>query len=47
MRGADEPIFEHDFPPDSDMAGQVRNDPKAAERMKFELFSRLAVHHHS
>jgi hypothetical protein len=46
MRGAGEPMFESDFPPGSDMAGEVRNGPKAAERMEFELFSRLAMHDH-
>ena len=46
MRGAGEPMFEPDFPPGSDMAGEVRNGPKAAERMGFELFSRLAMHDH-
>jgi len=44
MRGAGEPVFENDFPPGSDMAGEVRNGFKPAERMEFELFSRLAVH---
>ena len=47
MRGAGEPVFENDFPLGTDMAGEVRNGPKAAERMEFELFSRLAVHIHS
>ncbi|KAL9126344.1 MAG: hypothetical protein Q9217_004590 [Psora testacea] len=44
MRGAGEPGFENDFPPGSDMVGQIREGPKAAERMEFELFSRLALH---
>ena len=43
MRGAGEPIFENDFPPGSDMVGEVLGGPKAAERMEFELFSRLAA----
>jgi hypothetical protein len=43
MRGAGEPIFEHDFPPGSDMVGTILEGPKAAERMEFELFSRLAT----
>jgi hypothetical protein len=47
MRGAGEPVFENDFPSGSDMAGEVRDGPKAVERMEFELFSRLAVHSHS
>jgi len=41
MRGAGEPVFEHDFSPGSDMMGQIRCGPKAAERMEFELFNRL------
>jgi len=44
MRGAGEPIFEVDFPSGSDMIGQVLNGPRAAERMEFELFNRLAVY---
>lgn len=44
MRGAGEPIFEHDFPPGSDMMGQILEGPKAAERMEFELHSRLALY---
>ncbi|KAK0652657.1 hypothetical protein B0T16DRAFT_427047 [Cercophora newfieldiana] len=44
MKGAGEPIFEHDFPPGSDMMGEIQSGPKAAERMKFELFNRLANH---
>jgi hypothetical protein len=42
MRGVGEPDFEHDFPPGSDIMGDIRNGPKAAERMTFELCSRLA-----
>lgn len=42
MRGAGEPVFEHDFPPGTDMAGEIRSGPKAAERMAFELYTRLA-----
>jgi hypothetical protein len=38
--GAGEPVFEHDFPPGS---GDILNGPKAAKRMEFELFSRLAT----
>ena len=47
MKGAGEPIFEHDFPPGSDMAGEIRSGPKAAERMEFELFSRLVAHNYT
>ncbi len=44
MRGAGEPVFEDDFPPGSDMMGQILAGPKAAQRMEFELFDRLAHH---
>jgi hypothetical protein len=44
MRGAGEPDFEHDFPPGSDIMGDIREGPKAVERMEFELFDRLAHH---
>jgi hypothetical protein len=43
MRGAGEPMFEHDFPPGSDMVSAILMCPKAAERMEFELFGRLAA----
>jgi hypothetical protein len=43
MRGAGEPVFEHDFPPGSDIMGQILRGPKAAERMEFELFDRLGA----
>lgn len=42
MKDAGEPIFEYDFPPGSDMIGDILNGPKAAERMEYELFTRLA-----
>ena len=44
MKGAGEPVFEHDFPPGSDMIGHILRSPRAAERMEFELFGRLAAH---
>ena len=44
MRGGGEPVFEHDFPPGSDMMGHILRGPRAAERMEFELFGRLAAH---
>ena len=44
MRGEGEPSFECDFPPGSDIVGDIIGGPKAAERMEFELFGRLAVH---
>ena len=43
MRGAGEPLFEHDFPPGSDLVGNILHGPKAAERMEFELFNRLGA----
>ena len=43
MKGAGEPIFEHDFPPGSDMIGSILKGPKAAKRMEFELFNRIAT----
>ena len=43
MRGAGEPIFEHDFPPGSDIVGDILTGLRAAERMESELFGRLAA----
>ena len=43
MKGAGEPTFEHDFPPGSDMISSILEGPKAAKRMEFELFNRLAA----
>ncbi|KAH8654977.1 HNH endonuclease-domain-containing protein [Tricladium varicosporioides] len=43
MKGAGEPVFEHDFPPGSDIVGSILKGPKAASRMEFELFSRMAT----
>jgi hypothetical protein len=43
MKGAGEPIFEVDFA-GGDMMGEIISGPKAAERMEFELFSRLGGH---
>jgi len=33
MRGAGEPIFEHGFPPGSDVVGDILYGPKAAESL--------------
>ncbi|KIH92775.1 hypothetical protein SPBR_09128 [Sporothrix brasiliensis 5110] len=44
VRGAGEPIYEHDFPPGSDMMGEIMEGPNAPQRLEFELFSRLAAH---
>ena len=41
VRGLGEPAFEFDFPPGSDMMGEIMRGPKAGERMEFEVFSRL------
>ncbi|KAK9428536.1 HNH endonuclease-domain-containing protein [Lipomyces doorenjongii] len=41
MRGAGEPVLEFDFPPGTDMVGEIRSGPEAAKRMEAELFSRL------
>jgi hypothetical protein len=43
MRSAGEPRFEHDFPPGSNIVGDILDGPKSAERMEFELFNRLAA----
>lgn len=44
MKGPGEPVLEHNFPPGSDMVSEILSAPKAAERMEFELFGRLAAH---
>ncbi|KAK9234609.1 HNH endonuclease-domain-containing protein [Lipomyces kononenkoae] len=41
MRRDGEPSFEMDFPPGSDMMGEILSGPKPAERMEAELFLRL------
>ncbi|KAL1869749.1 hypothetical protein Plec18167_007673 [Paecilomyces lecythidis] len=41
MRGAGEPVWEHDFPPGSDMMGEIRRGPLPGLRMESELFARL------
>ena len=46
MKAAGELIFKHDFPPGSDIAGEILRGPKAAEWMEFELFSSLAAQVH-
>lgn len=42
MRGVGEPIFEHDFPPGSDILGDIRGGPLGPQRMESELFGRMA-----
>ena len=42
MREDGEPLFECNFPPGSDMIGEIMSGPMAGKRMQFELFSRLA-----
>ncbi|KAG0636827.1 HNH endonuclease-domain-containing protein [Tuber brumale] len=41
MRGAGEPIFEHDFPPGTDMVGEILAAPYAQERFELEISARL------
>ncbi|KAG0134882.1 hypothetical protein HOY82DRAFT_553364 [Tuber indicum] len=41
MKGAGEPCFEIDFPPGSDIMGEIMAGPKCADRMEFELFTRF------
>ena len=41
MRGEGEASFEFDFPPGTDMMGEIRNGPQPRERMEVELFNRL------
>jgi hypothetical protein len=42
-RGTGEPNFDQDFPPGSDMVGEILSGPRGPERMEFELFSRFAA----
>ncbi|KAK9240835.1 HNH endonuclease-domain-containing protein [Lipomyces kononenkoae] len=41
MKGTGEPIFETDFPPGTDMMGEILGGPDPTKRMEAELFSRL------
>ncbi|KAG0641779.1 hypothetical protein HOY80DRAFT_1135047 [Tuber brumale] len=41
VRGAGEPIFEHDFPPGTDMVGEILAGPYAQERFELEIEARL------
>jgi len=41
MKGQGEAYFETDFPPGSDVMGEIMSGPKTATRMEFELFGRL------
>ncbi|KAG9233330.1 hypothetical protein BJ875DRAFT_505463 [Amylocarpus encephaloides] len=43
MRAAGEPRFEHNFPPGSDIVGDIVHGPESNEWMEFELFTRLAA----
>ena len=47
MRGAGEPAFENYFPPGCDIMGEILGGPKAADRMEFELGTRLAFYSQS
>ncbi|KAG0131854.1 hypothetical protein HOY82DRAFT_645589 [Tuber indicum] len=41
VRGAGEPIFEHDFPPGSDIMGEIQAGPYSQERFELEIVTRL------
>ncbi|KAG0636794.1 hypothetical protein HOY80DRAFT_908639 [Tuber brumale] len=41
VRGEGEPIFEHDFPPGTDMLGEILAGPYAQERLELEIAARL------
>ncbi|RPA89459.1 hypothetical protein L873DRAFT_1721768, partial [Choiromyces venosus 120613-1] len=41
MKGTGEPCFETDFPPGSDIMGEIMTGQKGGERMEFELFGRF------
>ncbi|OXV05467.1 hypothetical protein Egran_06765 [Elaphomyces granulatus] len=43
MRGAGEPMLEHDFPPGVDMIQEIISSPRAAEVMEAHLFDRLST----
>ncbi|KAG0123258.1 hypothetical protein HOY82DRAFT_674012 [Tuber indicum] len=43
MKGAGEPCLETDFPPGSNIMGQIMSGPMTAARMEFELFGRLGT----
>ncbi|KAF8422323.1 hypothetical protein BGX38DRAFT_1251983 [Terfezia claveryi] len=41
MKGAGEPVFEHDFPPGTDMVKEISEGPHAKERFELEMAARL------
>lgn len=41
MKGAGAPVSEHDFPPGTDMLGELRAEPHGQQQLELELFSRL------
>jgi len=41
MKAAGEPVFEHDFPPGTDMLRELREGPYGQERFEMELAARL------
>ncbi|KAI9762577.1 MAG: hypothetical protein M1840_001203 [Geoglossum simile] len=41
VRGEGEPVFEHDFPPGTDMMKEIREGPYAQERFERELAARF------
>lgn len=44
MRGIGDIILEHDFPPGSDIIGQIFSQLKAAKRIELELFRQWAAY---
>ncbi|KAL1860062.1 hypothetical protein Plec18170_002011 [Paecilomyces lecythidis] len=45
MKGAGEPLFEHDFPPGTDMIAEIREGPMPKERFETEIAARLKECH--
>ncbi|KAG0127466.1 hypothetical protein HOY82DRAFT_586872 [Tuber indicum] len=43
LRGAGEPLFEHDFSPGTDVVGEILAGPYAQERFELEIAARLRV----
>ena len=41
MKGAGAPVIEHDFPPGTDMLGELHGEPHGKQQLELELFSRL------
>lgn len=41
MKGAGDPLWEWDFPPGTDMIGEIIRGPDGPQRMEIELAARL------